>query len=231
MWYWRTNTISYKATRTWPHAGRLYIKAIQKSQLRRLTCILAPACHPGRHFAGFRHRCHNSAGHPEVMMLWGRPSWPQPLPIPTFRSPGSRSASYTAWTRKHAGMHWCASITTCPGTVSSARRCTMSPSMTATGWHSLAGRSAPSRSGCATAGSAGRPSSNSPACIWWPAMPAMSFWAGTVPATSYDQNQRVEKKRKLYIVPRAFLWKTPRLPSSFHLSILHTGSPSPAVTD
>ncbi len=46
---------------------------------------------------------------------------------------------------------------------------------------------------------------------------------------SYDQKQRVEKKRRLYIVPRAFLWKTPRLPCRFHVSILHTGSPSPAV--
>ncbi len=54
---------------------------------------------------------------------------------------------------------------------------------------------------------------------------------GAVNATLYDQNQRIEKKRKLYIVPRAFLWKTPRLPCSFAFSILHTGSSSPAVTD
>ncbi len=62
--------------------------------------------------------------------------------------------------------------------------------------------------------------------------PRVTFSSEAIRAvTSYGQNQGVEKKRKLYIVPRAFPWKTPRLPCRFHVSILHTGSPLPAVTD
>ena len=60
-------------------------------------------------------------------------------------------------------------------------------------------------------------------------LPVRGYVSCVVECPSYDQKQRVEKKRRLYIVPRAFLWKTPRLPCRFHVSILHTGSPLPAV--
>ncbi len=60
-------------------------------------------------------------------------------------------------------------------------------------------------------------------------MSGLSMQHSFAACPSYDQKQRVEKKRRLYIVPRAFLWKTPRLPCRFHVSILHTGSPLPAV--
>ena len=55
---------------------------------------------------------------------------------------------------------------------------------------------------------------------------ARVFPRDTVNATSYDQNQRVEKKRKLYIVPRAYpvenaavVVPLPRLHSSHGIAV------------